>query len=123
MEINGEIKEGYKLSTIKLRGQISQGLVLSIKDMMSLLLVNNDFLEIRDCLENEGQDLTECLNIHKYEAIIPTSLRGEVKGPFPSFINVSPLSKLSTIPMDVSTGTEVLLFQPQVYATILFPSL
>lgn len=73
-----EGKKGHKLRTVKLRGQISQGLVLPL----SL------FPELEDyALETlHGVDLSEKLGIKKYEAPIPASLAGQVKGGFPSFI-------------------------------------
>ena len=48
------------------------------------------------------------------------SCRDEVNtGPSPIFLNVNPLSSLYARPVDVSTDTETLRLQPQVYANIL----
>jgi RNA ligase (TIGR02306 family) len=70
--------EGERLRTVKLRGQLSQGLLLPLKELYGLLLgLNNHF---------EGQDVSENLGITKYEAPIPACLAGEVKGMFPSVI-------------------------------------
>ena len=70
--------EGERLRTVKLRGQLSQGLLLPLKELYGLLLgLNNHF---------EGQDVSENLGITKYEAPIPAELAGEVKGMFPSQI-------------------------------------
>jgi len=70
--------EGERLRTMKLRGQLSQGLLLPLKELYGLLLgLNNHF---------EGQDVSENLGITKYEAPIPAALAGEVKGMFPSVI-------------------------------------
>src|SRR5450759_3681635 len=44
-------------------------------------------------------------------------------GPSPTLLKVKPLSLLTAKPIDVSTDTETLLLQPQVYAKILSPSL
>ena len=68
-------REGFLLRTIRLRGQISQGLILPI----TVLGDNTSGLY-------EGMDVTEKLGIVKYEAPIPASLQGKVKGSFPSFI-------------------------------------
>lgn len=68
-------REGFLLKTIRLRGQISQGLILPI----TVLGDNTSGLY-------EGMDVTEKLGIVKYEAPIPASLQGKVKGSFPSFI-------------------------------------
>jgi len=68
-------QEGFRLKTIKLRGQISQGLILPMS-------VFGDF----GWTAYEGLDVTERLNIVKYEPPIPAELAGKVKGNFPSFI-------------------------------------
>jgi RNA ligase (TIGR02306 family) len=67
--------EGFRLKTIRLRGQISQGLALPVS-------VLGDF----GWTAYEGLDITERLGVLKYEAPIPMELDGEVKGKFPSFI-------------------------------------
>jgi RNA ligase (TIGR02306 family) len=66
--------EGFRLRTIKLRGQVSQGLILPIHTLPLLEMVH------------EGQDVTEMLGIVKYEPPIPAELAGKVKGLFPSFL-------------------------------------
>jgi len=60
------------LKTIKLRGQISNGLLTPIPE------------GIFD--PKEGDDLTEALDVIKYEPPIPAQLAGKIKGTFPSFI-------------------------------------
>lgn len=67
--------EGFLLKTIRLRGQISQGLILPIT------ILGDDTKKLY-----EGMDLTNRLGIVKYEPPVPASLQGEVKGPFPFFI-------------------------------------
>ena len=66
--------EGFRLKTIKLRGQVSQGLVLPLS-----VLPSGRSLYV-------GMDVTEVLSITKYEPPIPASLSGQVKGLFPSFL-------------------------------------
>lgn len=66
---------GYRLKTIRLRGQISQGLVLPL-----------DILNGVDYVLEQGFDLTELLGVIKWEDLIPAQLAGKVKGLFPSFI-------------------------------------
>jgi len=70
--------EGFRLRTIKLRGQVSQGLIIP----MNILLNYKNFMVEFE----EGSDLTEILGIVKYEPPIPAELAGKVKGNFPSFI-------------------------------------
>lgn len=67
--------EGFRLRTIRLRGQLSQGLFMPL----------HLFPEV-DAAEPVGTDLTERLRIGKYEAPIPADLTGKVIGPFPGFI-------------------------------------
>jgi len=64
--------EGFRLKTIRLRGQISQGLLTPIPEGISN--------------PKEGDDLTEALDVVKYEPPIPAQLAGKIKGTFPSFI-------------------------------------
>ena len=66
-------REGFRLKTIRLRGQISQGLLTQVP--------NTIFGSLK-----EGDDLTELLHVVKYEAPIPAQLAGKIKGSFPSFI-------------------------------------
>lgn len=79
----GEV-EGFKLKTIKLRGQISQGLILPIQDAIEVIKRRNS-LGYAGIFE-VGDDVTELLGIQKYEQPIPAELAGKVKGNFPSFI-------------------------------------
>lgn len=64
----------FRVRTIRLRGQISQGICFPIS------FLPTDFEII------EGNDCTDILGIIKYEAPIPVSLAGLMKGGFPSFI-------------------------------------
>lgn len=79
---NGEEVEGYRLKTVKLRGQISQGLALPL----NVNLLGHELIKDVHKLE-DGYDLTQQLNVHKYEPPIPASLSGIVRCPFPSFIS------------------------------------
>jgi RNA ligase (TIGR02306 family) len=65
---------GMRVRTIRLRGQISQGICLPL----SFLPQNAE--------NTEGVDVTDVLGIVKYEPPIPASLAGIMKGNFPSFI-------------------------------------
>lgn len=67
--------EGFRLRTIKLRGQISQGLLLPLANSLAV----HESVEV-------GQDVSESLGIIKYEPPIPAELSGIMKGSFPSFI-------------------------------------
>lgn len=71
--------EGFRLRTVKLRGQVSSGLILPL----SILNPPNTNIYVTPF---EGLDVTEMLDIVKYEQPIPAELAGKVKGVFPSFI-------------------------------------
>lgn len=68
--------KGERLRSVKLRGQLSQGLILPVS-VMNL----EDYLE-----KSEGDDVSESLNIVKYEPPIPAQLAGQVRGNFPSLV-------------------------------------
>lgn len=88
MLADGVEREGIRLKTIKLRGQLSQGLVLP--------LPYGIFGEI-------GTDVSELLEVIKYEAPIPTELSGKVKGTFPGFIPKTDEERIQNI-SDILTG-------------------
>jgi RNA ligase (TIGR02306 family) len=93
--------EGFRLRTVKLRGQISQGLILPMHifvdynyrvsaDLLNdyaalepdkVVISPDEMIEVRD-----GVDVSKVLGIVKYEPPIPAELAGIVKGPFPSSI-------------------------------------
>jgi len=72
--VYNEVK-GERLRTIKLRGQLSQGLLLPLS---TLTMVESELFE--------GLDVSFPLGIVKYEAPVPAQLAGEVKGMFPGWI-------------------------------------
>lgn len=67
--------KGERLRTVKLRGQLSQGLLLNLDDVIP---ETHSFAE--------GDDVSEYLNIVKWEMAIPAQLAGQVKGNFPTEI-------------------------------------
>ncbi len=77
--------KGERLRTVKLRGQVSQGLVLSY-DLASGFDI--------------GDDVTEYLGIKKWEAPIPACLAGQVKGSFPSFIQKTDEERIQNLDID-----------------------
>lgn len=72
--------EGFRLKTIKLRGQVSQGLLLPIS-----ILDGKIYPDQYKSLQ-VGDDVSEALGIFKYEPPIPAELSGVMKGSFPNFI-------------------------------------
>lgn len=76
--------EGQRLKTIRLRGVLSQGLVLPLK---SLGIKHPEQTEKdRQMFIPEGMDVSEQLKIIKWEKPIPATLAGTVKGNFPTHL-------------------------------------
>lgn len=71
----GDGTQGFRLKTIKLRGQWSQGLAMPLSEFPDLAGAKI------------GDDVTEKLGVLKYEAPVPANLSGIAKGKFPSFIS------------------------------------
>lgn len=95
--------EGERLRTVKLRKQISQGLLLPLSSVAERLGYDgNWYLNAfyADYLV-EGDDLTEYLQIQKYEKPLPGSLRGVVKGNFPSFLRKTDQERVQNIVRDL----------------------
>lgn len=79
--------EGEKLRSIKLRGTVSQGLILPLSVAIDRF-VGSDFDSGEELCEifQEGYDVTDILGIQKWEAPINAQLAGIMKGNFPSRI-------------------------------------
>ncbi|MGD9697556.1 RNA ligase (ATP) [Acinetobacter sp.] len=78
--------EGFRLRTIKLRKQLSQGLLLPI----------SHFPELNG--EAVGADVTDLLNISLYEKPIPSELVGHIRGKFPTFIPKTNQNRIQNCP-------------------------
>jgi RNA ligase (TIGR02306 family) len=73
-EFNGV--KGERLRTIRLKGQVSQGLVLPLSSCGFQF----------DANPQDGMDVTEMLGVQKWERPMNTQLAGQARGNFPSFI-------------------------------------
>jgi len=74
--------EGYRLRSVRLRSQLSQGLLLPL----------HSFPELVNC--QVGDDVTDLLKIKLYEKPIPACLAGEAVGALPSFLIKSDQSRI-----------------------------
>jgi len=81
-----------RLKTIRLRGELSQGLALPI----NILMAYKDQLDQWPLVE--GQDVTELLEIKKWEPVIPACLNGEVKGARPSYTPKTDEERIQAFP-------------------------
>lgn len=79
-------EEGFRLRTIKLRGQVSQGLLLPV----TVLGREADV----------GEDVTAELGIRKYEPPVPACLTGEVIGAFPASIRKTDEERVQNLASD-----------------------
>jgi RNA ligase (TIGR02306 family) len=104
--------KGERLRTIRLRGQLSQGLLLSLGHCAEAVCNSNSVLEM-DVVElqktysslSEGTDLTDALHILKYEAPIPAQLAGEVRGMFPGVIPKTDQERIQNLVSELETWT------------------
>jgi len=68
--------EGLRIKTIRLRKELSQGLVMAI----------DVIFDPKEFGFEAGEDLTKVLNVVKYDPPVPANLAGLAKGKFPEFI-------------------------------------
>lgn len=87
-----EGNRGHRLKTVRLRGQLSQGFAASTN------IVNDDAI-FTDM--NAGLDVSDILNIKKYEAPIPGQLAGQVRGNFPGFIPKTDQERCQNLGVDI----------------------
>jgi tRNA-binding EMAP/Myf-like protein len=90
--------DGFRIKTMKMRGQLSQGLILPLEEVIPHGNAQPEGVKVTEdgCLYycpiipvsmwNEGDDLTEYLGVKLYEKPIAGNLVGRVKGNFPSFL-------------------------------------
>ena len=76
--------KGERLRSVKLRGQLSQGLILPYD-----ILPPGEY--------QQGEDVSEKLGIIKYEPPIPAQLSGQVRGNFPSMVNKTDEERVQNI--------------------------
>jgi RNA ligase (TIGR02306 family) len=73
---------GFRIKTMKMKGVVSQGLLLPISDF-GVPIVHEPEVGL---FLNEGDDVTEVLGVKKYEKPIPVFMRGKIAGNFPWFL-------------------------------------
>lgn len=83
--------EGFRLRTIKLLGQISQGLVIPLETVpekgitRAFRFYDENGVHHR-VVSHEGEDVTDVIGVVKWDPPLPAQLSGRAKGNFPSFI-------------------------------------
>jgi RNA ligase (TIGR02306 family) len=87
--------EGERLRTKKLRGVVSQGLVLGINILPVEAMIKTGYEK-----EDDWKDVTEILGIQKWEREIPANLSGVIRGNFPSFIRKTDQERIQNLKSD-----------------------
>lgn len=85
---------GERLRTVKLRGQLSQGLLLNPEQFSASKGGGQ-------CLE-EGQDVTAELGILKWEKPIPANMVGVMRGNFPSKLQKTDQPRIQNLSREIS---------------------
>ena len=102
--------EGERLRTVKLRKQISQGLLLPMSAIATFDERDSNWyfgaFEPEVDYLVEGDDLTDELAIQKYEKPIHGSLAGVVKGNFPSFLRKTDQERVQNLTKDIRRWEE-----------------
>ena len=80
--------KGERLRTVKMRGALSQGLLIDLFTVAEYCkgVVNSKGIEVANRIYSLGDDISEVLGVKKWEATIPAQLAGQVKGNFPSAV-------------------------------------
>jgi len=86
--------KGERLRTIKLRGQLSQGLLLNLDQAIPQ---TNSFVE--------GEDVSELLGIIKWEKPMNAQLAGMAKGNFPSLIPKTDQERVQNLKKEIADAT------------------
>jgi RNA ligase (TIGR02306 family) len=87
--------EGERLKTIRLRGQLSQGLLLNLDHVIP---ETHQF--------GEDSDVTEYLGIVKWEKAMPAQLAGTAKGNFPSLIPKTDQERAQNLVKEIVAANE-----------------
>ena len=93
-EFNGV--KGERLRTVKLRGQLSQGLLLNLD---TALPFTNSF--------QDGDDVSEVLNIQKWERPMNAQLAGMARGNFPSVIPKTDQERVQNLVKEIAASVSL----------------
>jgi RNA ligase (TIGR02306 family) len=103
-EYNGV--KGERLKTIRLRGQISQGLLLPVEHNppVAALIRRSTDHALRYIME--GDDVTDFLGIQKHEVVEKWMQSSQAKGNFPSFIFKTDQERIQNLKREVQQWKE-----------------
>ena len=89
--------KGERLRTIKLRGEISQGLLIPVKELPATESFTAAYNEALALGQSDDYDLTETLGILKWERPVNANLAGLAKGNFPQFLRKSDQERVQNL--------------------------
>jgi RNA ligase (TIGR02306 family) len=96
--------KGERLRTVKLRGQLSQGLLLPLAEVISIAGCTSPI--------QEGDDVSEWLNIQKWEMPMNAQLAGMARGNFPSVIPKTDQERVQNLKREIAQAiTDKLQFE------------
>jgi RNA ligase (TIGR02306 family) len=95
-------KDKFRVKTVKLRGQISQGICFPLSILPKKEGTMNDMtidgMKVVEINYEEGEDVTATLGVKHYEKEIPAELRGVIKGYRPEYIYKTDEENIMGIP-------------------------
>lgn len=94
---------GFRLKSKKLRGVVSQGLILPLSAFNGTEVTLDEhkyFFE--DVMWNEDEDVSECLNVKKYDPPVSANLAGVARGNFPGFIRKTDQERIQNLKRDLA---------------------
>lgn len=104
----------FRIRTIKLRGKLSQGLIMPLSILTSFFSpediqsLNKDWARQRwDEFLIEGRDVTDIIGVTKYEPPIPAQLAGSIRGNFPSEVPKTDESRIQNITKELELFREM----------------
>lgn len=105
--------KGFRIKTVKLRGQVSQGVAFPVSilknlvgnridalmpDVKKIMEIGTKMVDFFTFKEFGGVDLTEIIGVQKFIPEIPAQLQAKVKGNFPSFIPKTDEERVQNVP-------------------------
>lgn len=101
--------KGERLKTIKLRGQLSQGLLMPVQNDKTgtYLMIYTDETGEYSLTVAEGDDVTEALGIKKWEKPVNAQLAGVCKGNFPSLIPKTDQERVQNLKKEIAAAREL----------------
>lgn len=94
---------GFRLKSKKLRGVVSQGLILPLTAFagMRVTVEGHDY-DFEDVMWNDDEDVSEVLNVKKYDPPVSANLAGVARGNFPGFIRKTDQERIQNLKRDMA---------------------